>query len=608
MPENNLPLIDNLLLSQEISPSEQQEILELSPIGIFKTTPEGRYLFANPTLAWMYGYNTPQELVDSISDIGQQAYVDPADRVEFKELLESQGQVFNHESRLRRKDGSIFWASRNARAVRDIYGKISHYIGFTTDITERKMAEQALRRSENYYRTIFETSGAAQVIIEEDTTISLANSKFEELSGYSRQELEGIKSWTEFVHSEDMERMKQYHYQRRQKRDQVPWRYDFRFIDRGGAVHHIYLNVDTIPDTSQSVASLIDITERKQSEEKIRYLSLHDSLTGLYNRTFFDEEMQRLSNSREFPITSISADIDGLKFINDTMGHAKGDELLQAAARVLQESLRSSDILARVGGDEFALLMPRTDKATGDKIAKRILSSSVRHNHKHPELPLYLSIGTATASKKGMSLEIAYRKADDLMYRQKRAHSQNINQNIVNMLVSALNKMDYIAQGHAYRLGSLCRALGKKLDMPPELLTRLDLLAQVHDLGHVAVPEHILFKPGPLSEEEWDIMRQHAEKGYNIAASSLDLVEVSGLILKHHERFDGHGYPQGLQGQEIPIECRILAIADAFDAMTSNRAYSKGKTRPEALQELKKQAGTQFDPELVQIFIEIAPD
>lgn len=607
MPENHSSLIDNML-SQEISPREQQEILELSPIGIFKTTPEGRYLFANPTLAWMYGYNTPQELVDSIFNIGQQAYVNPADRVEFKELLESQGQVFNHESRLRRKDGSIFWASRNARAVRDIYGKTSHYIGFSTDITERKMAEQALRRSENYYRTIFETSGAAQVIIEEDTTISLANSKFEELSGYSRQELEGIKSWTEFVHLDDMELMKHYHYQRRQKRDQAPWRYDFRFIDRHGAVHHIYLNVDTIPDTNQSIASLIDFTEHKHSEEKIRYLSLHDSLTGLYNRTFFDEEMQRLSNSREFPITSISADIDGLKFINDTMGHAKGDELLKAAARVLQESLRSSDILARVGGDEFALLMPRTDKATGDKIAKRILSSSVRHNHKHPELPLYLSIGTATASKEGMSLEIAYRKADDLMYRQKRAHSQSINQNIVNMLVSALDKMDYVAQGHAYRLGYLCRAIGEKLGLPPELLARLDLLAQVHDLGHVAVPEHILFKPGPLSEEEWDIMRQHAEKGYNIAASSLDLVEVSGLILKHHERFDGHGYPQGLQGQEIPIECRILAIADAFDSMTSNRAYNKGKTRAEALQELKRYAGTQFDPELVQIFIEVAPD
>jgi HD-GYP domain-containing protein (c-di-GMP phosphodiesterase class II) len=156
-------------------------------------------------------------------------------------------------------------------------------------------------------------------------------------------------------------------------------------------------------------------------------------------------------------------------------------------------------------------------------------------------------------------------------------------------------------------LERLCFQLGRKADLSSSELSALNLLAQVHDLGKVGIPDHILFKPGPLNDDEWKIMRQHPEKGYRIAQETTDLAGIADLILKHHERWDGKGYPLGLKGHGIPVECRILAIVDSFDAMTNDRPYRKAISVQEALEELRKGSGSQFDPQLVQHFLAIMP-
>jgi HD-GYP domain-containing protein (c-di-GMP phosphodiesterase class II) len=169
--------------------------------------------------------------------------------------------------------------------------------------------------------------------------------------------------------------------------------------------------------------------------------------------------------------------------------------------------------------------------------------------------------------------------------------------------MAALEERDFITSGHAHRLEDLCVRLGRQVKLSSSQLSDLNLLAQVHDLGKVGIPDNILFKPGPLNDQEWEIMQQHPEKGYRIAQSTSDLAGIADLILKHHERWDGKGYPLGLAGDEIPIECRILAIADSFDAMTNDRPYRKAISVEESLEELKQCAGSQFDPELVDIFV-----
>ena len=331
---------------------------------------------------------------------------------------------------------------------------------------------------------------------------------------------------------------------------------------------------------------------RCRSDSKIAYMSMYDYLTGLYNRAYFEEELKRLHHSREYPITMIYADVDGLKVANDAFGHEKGDELLKMAANLMRQSLRSPEVFARIGGDEFAAVLVKTDEKAGQKIINRIKNKVAIFNLTHQDIPLSISIGLATASNSDISLVDLLTTADDFMYRDKMFKGKT----------DHYSESAYFGVGHSKRLDHICRALGEKLDLEAKQVTDLSLLVKAHNLGKAGISKKILYKQGKLSKEEQNIICLHPEKGYRIALTSLDLSEIADLILKHHEWWDGNGYPLGLKGDQIPIECRILSVADAFSAMTTGRVYKKALTSTEALEELRSCAGTQFDPQVVEAF------
>ena len=343
--------------------------------------------------------------------------------------------------------------------------------------------------------------------------------------------------------------------------------------------------------------------ERGYYQKKLKYKSFHDNLTDLYNRRYFEEEMNRLDTKRQLPISIIMADVNGLKIINDTYGHSTGDELLIKTAEILKKSIRKEDLLARWAGDEFAILLPQTSKEKGQKIMDRIKSKNNELSKKN--IPISIGMGIATKEKNNQDMDNILEKADDNMYQNKLSESRSASNKIVQNLINTLAAKSSETKEHAMRMTNLAYELGEKLNLSNSEMNKLSLLATLHDIGKTTISEDILTKPGRLTDEEWEIMTEHPERGYKIASASEEFVLVSEEILSHHEHWDGNGYPRGLEGKDIPYLARIISIIDAYDVMTHDRPYSKAISKEKALDEIKNCAGSQFDPELAHEFIKL---
>jgi len=339
-------------------------------------------------------------------------------------------------------------------------------------------------------------------------------------------------------------------------------------------------------------------------KSQLRYIGQHDSLTGLYNRSFFETEMQRLDARTQGCIGLVICDVDGLKLVNDTLGHAAGDGLLREAAGILCRSFCASDVIARIGGDEYAVLLQQTSRKKLSKNIARIHEEVEEFNAKSGKILLSLSVGWAfSPAPEDISMNSLFKAADTNMYREKLHQGLSSRNAMIKTLVQAMETKDFLTDGHADRLQNFSAELASALSLPDATMSNIRLLAKFHDLGKVGVPDSILEKEGPLTELELIEIRRHPEVGYRIAQSSSDLLPIADFILKHHEWWNGQGYPFGLKGESIPLECRILSIVDAFDAMTSRRPYHKPAEISEACNELRLCAGIQFDPFLVEIFL-----
>jgi diguanylate cyclase (GGDEF)-like protein len=345
--------------------------------------------------------------------------------------------------------------------------------------------------------------------------------------------------------------------------------------------------------------------QKQKAQKDLLYLSSNDNLTHLHNRRHFEAEMRRIEDRPEHRLGIIFIDIDGLKFVNDTLGHYHGDKLLLRTAQVLRLSFPSEDFLFRIGGDEFVAVMLEGYIEQMERYYERInFHLNSKNIAKSPlDPPLCLSIGYATGSNK--DLRNILRDAENNMYREKLFHHSGDNRTIMQSIKQMVAARDFDTENHCERLETLMINLASACSIPQSKVSDLLLFAKFHDIGKIGIPDHILLKPGPLTEEERQIMRQHAEIGWRIAKASPELLPISDWILKHHECWDGGGYPFGQKGEEIPFECRMLALADSYDAMVSDRPYRKAMSKQSALAELKRCSGTQFDPFLVKTFISI---
>jgi len=328
-------------------------------------------------------------------------------------------------------------------------------------------------------------------------------------------------------------------------------------------------------------------------------LGYYDSLTGLNNRRFFEEELQRVDMQNNFPLTIVTADVNGLKLANDVFGHVTGDLLLKRTAEIISLACRAGDIVVRTGGDEFAIILQRTDALQGEKLIQRILLSM--NGEKVEGVSVSVSFGLATKHKPDKAISEVLKEADQRMYEHKLSERGRIRHHIFETIKTTFYGNNPREHQHAEQVSELCVKLGKALKLSSERLHELQIASNMHDVGKITIKKTTLEKTEPLNPNEWREIKRHAENGYKILSSVNEYAGLAEFVLAHHERYDGTGYPAGLKGDDIPLEARIIAIAEAYICMTSDWPYRSRKSVAEAICEIKIQAGKQFDPVIVDV-------
>ncbi len=468
--------------------------------------------------------------------------------------------------------------------------------------------KKALLESERRFRLMLENVQLLTMMIDREGCISFCNDFMLELTGFQRSEVIGQDFFNLFIPAESRNEIRQW-LNKMLDRSEPCFPLTNFIQTKNGESHLVNWNNTILFNHSGEVVGFAsigeDITERKKIEEKLTFQGLHDSLTGLFNRAHFEEKLHLIESDPKKQVGIVVCDVDGLKFVNDTLGHSVGDELLKLAATTIRRSFREEDEVYRIGGDEFAVILQNCKFSVVTHSCNRIKKVVAEYNAKNPELPLSLSVGFAVSCTMDRTISDIFKEADNNMYREKLHRTQSTRSALVQALMKALEARDFITEGHAERLQKLVFAMGRAIGISDRNLVDLRLLAQFHDIGKVGVPDRILLKPAPLTSAEFIEMQRHCEIGHRIAQSAPDLVPIADWILKHHEWWNGEGYPLGIRGESIPLECRILAIADTYDAMTNDRPYRKAMRHEEAIEELQRKAGYQFDPDLIPVFINI---
>ncbi len=349
-----------------------------------------------------------------------------------------------------------------------------------------------------------------------------------------------------------------------------------------------------------AVGIVSDVTDQKEHQKKIEHMSNHDFLTDLFNRRYFTRTIEKIAHMN-FGLLII--DVNGLKLINDIYGHNKGDELLLEVAGILKSVCQKDEVVTRIGGDEFAIILSETDENEIERMIANIKSHVKRI--KIESIDLSLAIGYAIKDDEKLSLETMFKIAEDSMYKNKTVEGKSMRNRAIQGIYQTLIEKHPIENAHAKRVSTYSEKIGQALGLRKEAIKELKLAALLHDIGKISIPDAILNKPSGLTAEEFEIIKTHTEIGYRILRAADEYSNLAEYAYAHHERFDGGGYPRGIKGEDIPLFSRIISVADAYEAMTTDRPYRKQLASNEAIKELRKHAGTQFDPEIVDIMIDI---
>lgn len=481
-------------------------------------------------------------------------------------------------------------------------------IGIVEDITQRKHMEKIIFEEKERLKTTLLSIGDGVISTDNHGNVLFLNKVAEQLTGWAQEEAFG-RSLEEVFHTISeftREKCENPVFNVLETGNIIELANDTILISKDGTQRHIEDSAAPIMDKNSNINGVVlvfrDVTEEKERQAKIQYLSFHDQLTGLNNRRFFEDELRRIDTTSNLPITLVMIDVNGLKLTNDAFGHLLGDKLLQRVAEILRKECRNEDIIARIGGDEFVILLPKTSSEEAERFLNRI--NAVITQEKINSMSVSVSYGWETKRETEEDLSSIFKKAEDYMYRRKLSESTSMRYKTIEVIIKTLYEKNEREEKHSIRVSELCTQIALALDLNTININELRTVGLMHDIGKIAIDDKILDKSGTLSDSEWLEVKRHPEIGYRILSSLNEYAPLAEYVLAHHERWDGKGYPKGLKGEDIPWQSRIIAVADAYDAMTSHRPYRQALSRGTAIEIIKTNAGTYFDPKITKVFVE----
>jgi len=584
-------------LKESLAESEGKysSLIETESVGIITINSRGIITSCNDVVLDFSGYSR-EELIGkyltkrvNLNTKDIQKYLEI-----FKSILDGK-EVSSFEITQHRKNGDILFGEVYFGPLKNKDNKIIGFRMIIKDITEKKKLENEFRENREKFDILFRSSMEG-IVIHDNGKILEVNDAFTFMFKCSPSYAVG-RYLLDFMVPEYKEIMTE----KMKSEHEIP--YEIVAMKNNG--NRIFTEVTGRPTVHQGKKVRMEIfnniSERKKAEKRIRYLSFHDKLTELYNRTYFEKVLVNIYKDRDLPLNFMICDLNGLRLINDAFGYNEGDKLLKRVAKILKFCSREEDIIARWGEDEFFVLMPRSTEKDVEEVSNRI--KRICEKTLDQKIPLNISMGISARESRDQDLKDVIKEAENNMYKNKLLKRKSIYNSIISSLERILWEKNRETKEHAERLKKLILQLGMAINLPQNKLDELILLSTLHDIGKVAIPDAILMKKGKLNAREWKIIKRHPEIGYKIAESTPQIASIAEDILSHHEWWNGDGYPQGLKGKDIPVNACIASIVDAYDVMTFGRHYKEAISEEEAKEELRRCSGTQFNPMLVERFV-----
>lgn len=579
---------------------------DVSSVAIQGYSPSGKVIYWNKGSEILYGYTEKEAMGKYITDLIIPDEIKPEVKSNIENMLLYNKPVKNTEQLyLKDKSNNTIPVLSNHVVIKT-GDNTPELFCMDVDLRHEKIAQEELNKEKDLFKTtllsvsegVISTDHYGNVMIINESALHIIKYSYNEAKGQPLHKIFNIAGKdSSYLKNIKKSLVKEKFYNKKHSAE---------IITKTGKKIPVDYSLSPFIDGNDNVTGFVitfrDNTENSKKTREIKRLSSIDSHTGLYNRKFFTGALERADNKENYPLAIIMCDVNGLKIINDSLGYSAGDKILSKTSDILTDIFSKNNIIARMGGDEFSVIMPKTSpEKVKEKIneIKKAMEGIKVHN-----IEISLSFGYAIKDKPEPDAGMLLKKAEKMMESNKLYESPSTKGKIINNIVNSLNSKSPREKEHSRRVSEICGIIGEKMGFEDNLVKELKAFGILHDIGKIAIDDKILNKPGKLTEAEREEMKRHSEIGYRILSTDDNISQIAKYVLHHHEKWDGTGYPSGIKGEKIPLFSRICAVADAYDAMTSKRSYKNEMSEEDAIEEIKRESGKHFDPHIAEIFIE----